>query len=98
MNENSYATIALEIANLVEEKNKAYDNSLNSVGDLLKVFFPNGLQPEQYEFSSVLVRLLDKLKRACSNPDDEENWKDIIGYSLLRLKKIRDNQDNDIPF
>lgn len=87
--EIDFQTIGKEIGNLVSEKNKAYNNSLNSVGDILKILYPNGIKIEEYHIVSTLVRLLDKLKRMSADPNNQENYIDLAGYCILKLGLLR---------
>jgi hypothetical protein len=85
MTENVFVTVGKEIGELVREKNSTYNNSLNSVGEILKILYPNGIKPEEYNTMSTIVRMLDKLKRLSANANDLESWKDLCGYSILKL-------------
>lgn len=87
--ENEFVKLGIEIGNLVSKKNKAYGNSLFSVGDILKLFYPNGIQVDHYYMVSVMSRIMDKLKRLSENPDDCDAWGDLMGYGMLGLNKAR---------
>jgi hypothetical protein len=77
--------LAKEIGDLVVEKNKAYGDAVASVGDALRLLFPQGIAPEQYNDLGLIVRIWDKLSRIANKKDafGENPYKDIMGYSLL---------------
>ena len=52
---------------------------------LLKVLYPNGVQPEQYKDMLATVRIVDKLFRIATKKDafGESPFKDIAGYGIL---------------
>lgn len=78
--------ISLEIADLVEKKNKDYGNSFDKT-------------IKEYGMTAYFLRLEDKLSRLKSlnksqekplvNESIEDTLKDIVGYSLLMLNYIR---------
>ena len=78
--------ISLEIADLVEKKNKDYGNSF-------------GKTIKEYGMTAYFLRLEDKLSRLKSlnksqekplvNESIEDTLKDIVGYSLLMLNYLR---------
>jgi hypothetical protein len=81
-----YETIAQQIGQLVDEKNKAYGNSFNKCGDFLQLLYPNGITPEQYSDMLGIVRVFDKMMRIANSKDafGENPWKDITGYGILK--------------
>ena len=80
---------ALEVANLVEEKQAAYGNSFGKSGECLRQMYPNGIKPEQYDDLLTIARILDKLFRIANDKEafEEDPWRDILGYSLLSMTK-----------
>jgi hypothetical protein len=87
----TYEQIGKEIGALVDKKNAAYGSSFDNAGDILKVLYPNGVQPDQYTDVLAIIRVIDKLFRIANNKNafDEEPWKDIAGYGILGVKKER---------
>ena len=83
----SYSQIGKEVGALVDKKNRAYGNSFSKSGEILKILYPNGVQPDQYRDLLTTTRVLDKLFRIATRKDafDESPWKDIAGYALLAL-------------
>ena len=86
---SSFASIAAEIAALVEAKNAAYGNSFDKCGDFLRLLWPNGVRPEQYTDLLQLVRMFDKFKRIASGAPGEDPHADLVGYALLGLRRKR---------
>ena len=80
-----FAAIGKEIGELVEQKNQAYGSAFQHSADLLKLFFPNGVQPHQYTDLLLIARISDKLFRIANKKDafGESPYGDIIGYGIL---------------
>ena len=80
-----YLRTAMEIGALVEEKNKAYGSSFEKCGDFLRLLYPEGLRPEQYQDALALVRIFDKQMRIATAKDalGENPYRDIAGYGIL---------------
>lgn len=87
-----FAKLALQVGELVDEKNTAYGNSFGEAGNFLKILYPNGVPPEKYDDMLCVVRIFDKLKRIATKKDafGESPYGDIVGYGLLGL-----NRDNE---
>lgn len=81
----SFVDLGTEIGELVQKKNKAYGDSFNRSGNVLREMYPQGIAPDQYDEMLAIVRVLDKLFRIAHDKDafDEEPWKDIAGYGIL---------------
>jgi hypothetical protein len=81
----SYEEIGRAIGALVDEKNKAYGSSFHHAGEVLKIIYPEGLRPDQYQRMLYTVRVIDKLFRLATQPEafGENPAKDIAGYSIL---------------
>lgn len=91
--------IGKEIGELVQEKNSAYGSAFEKAGEILKVLYPNGINPDQYSDMLAMVRILDKMFRIATNKKafNEEPWKDIAGYGILGIFKeqAQDEYDDD---
>lgn len=85
--QNNYHKIAKEIADLVEEKNKAYGNAAGECHLFLELLYPVCVPVEEYKNMLFLVRLWDKIKRISTDKDvfGEDPCKDIMGYCLQKL-------------
>tara|TARA_Y100001970_G_scaffold290232_1_gene423142 strand:+ start:351 stop:629 length:279 start_codon:yes stop_codon:yes gene_type:complete len=81
----TFQQVATSIGNLVTNKNQAYGNSFEKSEQILKVLYPEGIQPEQYQDLLTITRIIDKLFRIATDKDalGEDPWKDICGYALL---------------
>jgi len=80
-----YVTLARDIAELVNRKQAAYGDSFGRSGAVLRVLFPDGINPSQYDEVLAIARVVDKLFRLANEPDafGESPWRDIVGYGLL---------------
>ena len=74
-----------EIGRLVRKKNEAYGDSFGKSGGVLRILFPDGIKPEQYDDALCLVRVIDKLFRIATAKGafGESPYRDIAGYALL---------------
>lgn len=77
--------IAIELGKLVARKNAAYGNSFARTGEFLRLLYPSGIQPHQYDDALLLVRIFDKTMRIATSPSafGESPYRDIAGYGLL---------------
>jgi hypothetical protein len=80
-----YEKAGSDIGSLVQKKNEAYGSSFEKSGEIIKILYPNGVQPEQYADMLAMTRVLDKLFRIATDKDafGESPWKDIAGYAIL---------------
>lgn len=83
----SYENYGKFIGELVDRKNRAYGNSFNLAGEIIKILYPNGIKPDSDVLADLLgiIRVIDKLFRIANHPDamGESPWEDIAGYALL---------------
>jgi len=81
----SFRAIAMEIGELVEQKNAAYGSSFSKTGQFLRLLYPEGLRPEQFDDALLQVRIFDKQMRIATNRDafGESPYRDIVGYGIL---------------
>lgn len=80
-----YEQAGKELGALVDSKQAAYGDSFGKSGDVLRLLYPNGVQPEDYGDMLALVRIVDKAFRIATNKDafGESPFLDISGYGLL---------------
>ena len=64
---NSLKEISINLGSLLEEKNKAYGSAFSKSSEVLKILYPNGIQPEQYTDLLLTTRILDKLFRIATD-------------------------------
>lgn len=90
MSDSVYHRKAAEVASLVEQKQAAYGDAFGRAGDILRILYPRGIKPEQYDDLLAVTRVIDKLFRIATDKDafGESPWGDVTGYSLLSL--VRD--------
>lgn len=83
--QSPYMDKAVEVANLVIEKQIAYGDAFGQAGRVLEILYPGGIKCEQYTDVLTIVRVLDKLFRIANQKEafGEDPWKDITGYGLL---------------
>ena len=88
MDNNKFMPHAVKIAELVKEKNLAYGDAAGKSIDYLKLLYPNGIQPEQYQDMLLLIRDFDKSMRIATDKDalGENPWGDKMGYALLAVE------------
>ena len=55
--------LGTNIGRLVEEKDQAYGSSFQRAQEILRILYPDGVQPEQYCDMLGMIRVIDKLFR-----------------------------------
>ena len=81
-----YEQLGISVGQLVDKKNAQYGDSVHKAGDILRILYPEGVKPEQYDDMLLMVRVLDKLSRIANGNQGEENaWQDVCGYGLLGI-------------
>jgi hypothetical protein len=90
----SFVDLGRELGELVEKKNAAYGNATIITAQVMRLLFPNGVKPEQYELFHYCEMVLHKLCRIASQPDafGEDPVQDIAGYSVLELGRVKDKE------
>lgn len=81
--------IASDLGKLLVKKNEAYGSYFEKLGDILRILYPNGIEPHQYDDLLALARIGNKLFRIASRKDafGESPWRDIAGYGILGAAK-----------
>lgn len=81
----NYEQIGKQIGMLVQKKNESYGSAFAKSDDFLRILYPDGVAPEQYNDMLAIVRIFDKLMRVSNgNQGDENAYMDIAGYSILK--------------
>ncbi len=77
--------IAQEIGETVADKNVKYGNSWEKSAAIMSILYPNGIMPNRYHDTLLVVRVIDKLCRIATNEqgDIENPFEDIAGYGML---------------
>lgn len=85
MIEGKFEKTGHDIGLLVQGKNLAYGDSFAKADQILKILYPEGVQPEKYKDMLAITRVLDKLFRIATDKDalGEDPWRDIAGYAIL---------------
>jgi len=96
-----FIDIGTAVGTLVKEKNAAYGDAFAQSGKILRVLYPDGIKPEQYEDMLGVCRVLDKLFRVATKKDafGESPWNDVAGYGILgvaRDKALRDEKKLEV--
>ena len=83
----NFISIANSVGELVQEKNEAYGDSFAKSQEIVKILFPDGVQPGQYRDMLAITRVIDKLFRIATKKDafGESPWRDICGYAILGI-------------
>lgn len=90
-----FEKIGTEIGQLVDQKNAAYGSSFKKSEEILKILYPNGIQPDQYKDMLAITRILDKLFRIATRKDafGESPFKDIAGYGILGVSNDESKEE-----
>lgn len=85
-----YEQVGAKIGALVDEKNAAYGDSFHRSGEILRIIYPHGVRPDQFEDMLSMVRVIDKLFRIATQKKafGEDPWQDIAGYALLKCRDM----------
>ena len=84
----SYEGLGRQIGALVDKKQLEYGDSFGRCGAIVRVLYPNGIRPDQYDDALAVVRIIDKLFRIATRAetDQESPYRDIGGYALLGVQ------------
>ena len=79
-----FEEIGRAIGKIVAEKNIAYGNSFAECGKILRIYYPDGVRPDQYDDMLLISRIIDKQFRIANrkNAFGESPYKDIAGYGI----------------
>lgn len=77
------------VGELVARKNRAYGSSFAKAGAFLRLLYPRGLAPAQFDDALVLARIFDKCMRIATRKRafGESPYLDLAGYGLLGAAK-----------
>ena len=83
--QSTFENIGRETGRLVAKKNRKYGDSFAKSGEVLRIFYPDGIRPDQYDDLLAMVRIIDKQFRIATEKDafGESPWVDITGYGIL---------------
>ena len=91
----TYRDLGTNIGRLVEEKDQAYGSSFQRAQEILRILYPDGVQPDQYCDMLGMIRVIDKLFRIANRKEafGENPWQDIAGYGLLGVANEMDKEE-----
>ena len=83
--DNRFSDLGQAIGHLAHEKQAAYGDSFGKAGQIIQIFYPNGITPGQVDDALAVTRIIDKLFRIATAKDafGESPYRDIAGYALL---------------
>ena len=89
----TFEEVGAGIGRLVSEKNASYGDSFSKTNGILRILYPDGIKPDQYGDLLTITRILDKFFRIATDKDafGESPWRDIAGYSILKVAAL-DNE------
>ena len=64
----TFRGLALEVAELVEEKNRAYGSSFDKAGAFVRLLWPAGVPDAAVDDLLAFVRIFDKMQRIATDP------------------------------
>jgi len=90
-----FEKIGTDIGKLVDEKNTAYGSAFEKSEEILKVLYPDGIEPRQYKDMLAVTRIVDKLFRIATQKEafGESPFKDIAGYGILGVANDKKEQE-----
>jgi hypothetical protein len=82
-----FLRIAKEMGELVTQKNAAYGDSFARSGEFLRLLYPKGARPDQYNDLLAFARMFDKFSRIATDEDafGEDPARDLVGYAILMV-------------
>ena len=91
-----FASLGKEIGRIVDDKRAKYGPAINVSSELLKLLYPNGVDPSDYWKATLFTRIADKLARIATDHrnDDEDPWADLVGYALIGTDECRRRKQN----
>jgi hypothetical protein len=91
----TFQQIGAEVGELVQRKNVAYGSSFEKCGAYMRLLYPDGVRPDQYEDVLLLARDFDKNMRIANHRDafGENPYSDKIGYAILGYYLHQSNEE-----
>lgn len=90
---SNYEEVGAKIGKLVFEKQIQYGDSFGKAGDYLRILYPSGIKPDQYDDMLALIRDFDKSMRiAHGNQGGEDAWQDKAGYAILAVGRNKNGE------
>lgn len=79
-----FSAMGLRIGKIVDEKDRAYGDSVRRSAKIMEILYPHGIGRGDYVFALLNLRIIDKLCRSSSDPwaFGENPYEDIGGYAI----------------
>lgn len=92
----TFQQIGADHGELVQKKNAAYGSSFAKCGEYLRLLYPDGMRPENYEDALLLARDFDKSMRIANHREafGENPYSDKIGYAILGYHLHQRNEED----
>lgn len=89
-----YFEAALDVAELVRDKQEAYGDSFGRSGKILEILYPDGVPVNKLHDALTITRIIDKIFRIANQKEafNESPYFDICGYALLALVRDKRNE------
>ena len=93
----TFQQIGTDTGALVQEKNRAYGSSFQTVGKAMHLLYPRGISPAQMDDALLLTRIWDKMMRIATDRDalGESPYGDIAGYGILGVSMHQRTTDKE---
>lgn len=94
----TYEVFGQNLGRLVDEKQRAYGQAFQKIGQISKILYPNGVPVEKLDDFALVVRVLDKICRIADGDKaafGESPWRDIAGYGLLGYVESEELRDGN---
>lgn len=97
MKNGQYEEIGGFIGALVDKQNRTFMQSFRRTGDILRILYPHGIRPDQYEDLLAQVRIIDQQFQIAAQKSaaSENPWQHIAGYGLLKCRDIDMGRANE---
>lgn len=81
----NYEQAGQEIGKIVDSKQAQYGDMISAMGPILRILYPSGISPAQYDDLALVVRIMDKVGRITrgNGKGNESPYLDLAGYGLL---------------
>ena len=83
-----YEEIGATIGALVDRKNAAYGNSIHDTAQIVRIFYPKGMDPEQYDDVMFIIKIIDEMFCITTQKDcGKSPYENIAIYAILKCRE-----------
>lgn len=78
--------LGIQLGEMLADKNERYGSAFMRVPEMLKLYFPDGIRPDQYGDVAMFIWIFEKKARIAACPvrgDVEDPYIDIAGFGVL---------------